>query len=65
MLYTGDIDLLGSRQFHGFSAEQVPVSAYVGSSKNLKDLTGIRVNGNTFWSFASCPPIAPFFPIRG
>jgi len=23
---------------HGFSAEPIPVSAYVGSSKNLKDL---------------------------
>jgi len=27
-----------SERKHGFSAEPVPVSAYVGSSKNLKDL---------------------------
>ena len=27
-----------SERKHGLSAEQVPVSAYVGSSKNLKDL---------------------------
>ena len=29
---------------HGFSAEPVPVSAYVGSSKNLKDLKAGRAN---------------------
>ena len=32
---TPNLDL---RRKHGFSAEPVPVSAYVGSSKNLKDL---------------------------
>ena len=32
-------DPKGSMAFlHGFSAEPVPVSAYVGSSKNLQDL---------------------------
>ena len=30
----------GCERKHGFSAEPVPVSAYVGSSKNLKDLKG-------------------------
>ena len=28
---------------HGFSTEQFPVSAYVGSSKNLKDLKDLRM----------------------
>ena len=27
--------------------------------------SSIRVNGKTFWSFASCPPIAPFLPFLG
>ena len=30
--------LMGSERKHGLSKEQFPVSAYVGSSKNLKDL---------------------------
>jgi hypothetical protein len=29
---------VSSERKHGFSAEPVPVSAYVGSSKDLKDL---------------------------
>ena len=29
-----------SERKHGLSTEQFPVSAYVGSSKNLKDLKG-------------------------
>ena len=31
-----------SERKHGLSTEQFPVSAYVGSSKNQKDLTGER-----------------------
>jgi len=34
---------------HGLSTEQVPVSAYVGSSKNLKDLKDQRVRGAGHW----------------
>jgi hypothetical protein len=30
-----------SERNHGVSTEQVPVSAYTGSSKNLKDLNGV------------------------
>jgi hypothetical protein len=33
-----DIEGRGSERKHGLSTEQVPVSAYVGSSKNIKDL---------------------------
>jgi hypothetical protein len=33
--------LLRSERKHGLSTEQFPVSAYIGSSKNLKDLTDL------------------------
>ena len=36
MLTRGKVFFFGRK--HGLSAEQVPVSAYIGSSKNLKDL---------------------------
>jgi len=36
ILCTGGADVIERK--HGLSTEQVPVSAYVGSSKNLKDL---------------------------
>jgi len=32
----------GSDVIHGLSTEPVPVSAYVGSSKNLKDLNDLK-----------------------
>ena len=32
-----------SERWHGLSTEPVPASAYVGSSKNLKDLKGLMV----------------------
>ena len=35
--------LLSSKSKHGLSTEPVPVSAYVGSSKNLKDLKDAHV----------------------
>ena len=35
--------LMWSERKHGFFAESIPVSAYVGSSKNLKNLKDSRV----------------------
>ena len=43
--------VLRSERKHGFSADQAPVSAYVGSSKNLKDLKdpGVYASANLIW----------------
>jgi len=44
-----------SKRKHGLSADQFPVSAYVGSSKNLKDLKGPRADPLLVWRKGSAP----------
>ena len=39
----GDLDLMWYERKHGLSTEQFPVSAYVGTSKNLKALKDWRI----------------------
>ena len=55
--------LMGSERKHGLSTEQFPVSAYLGSSKNLKDLKLaqglIRGRGSRGPSICRMPPAPP------
>ena len=40
---------MGSERMHGLSTEQFPVSAYVGSSKYLKDLEGSELSLGAYY----------------
>ena len=57
--YVGRKYKLKNLKDHQLSTEQFPVSAYVGSSKNLQDLKDLKHHVvNLFWTFFTPP-----FPI--
>ena len=51
--------LIRNEQKHGLSTEQFPVSAYPGSSKNLKNLKNLKTIGPYAWSFCTVLPNSP------